>query len=108
MGQKGDKHTSESQKVSELLEEKLKAIQGITSKKMFGGHGIFHDGKMFAMINSKGQSFLKTDDAISSEFEALGGKQHGKMPYHSIPDPILSDNERLMEWVSRSIKISKL
>ena len=46
MGEKGKKLSQESVISAELLLEKLSQIGGLTSKKMFGGHGIFHEGKM--------------------------------------------------------------
>jgi len=54
MGVKGDKTSQDSVLAAELLVEKLISIGSITSKKMFGGHGIFHEGKMFAIVDSKG------------------------------------------------------
>ena len=58
MGVKGDKMKQDSVLATELLLEKLARINGISSKKMFGGHGIFHDGKMFGMVDSKGVNIL--------------------------------------------------
>lgn len=106
MGQKGDKYTGEAQLSADLLIEKLGSISGITSKKMFGGHGFFHDGKMFGIIDSKGQAFLKTNESTKVKFEASGSNSHAKMPYHSIPEGIFQ-SEELIDWVNESILISK-
>jgi len=106
MGQKGDKHTNEAQLSAELLLEKLASIEGLTSKKMFGGYGIFHEGKMFGIIDSKGQAFLRTDDKTASEFMKRGSIQHSKMPYHSISDEILKASE-LSGLAREAIEISK-
>ena len=54
MGVKGIKRTQEADLTCTLLIERLSLIPGITSKKMFGGYGIFHDSKMFGIIDSKG------------------------------------------------------
>lgn len=107
MGIKGDKHTSDSQLASDLFIEKIGSIDGVTSKKMFGGHGIFHEGKMFAIIDSNGQEFLKTDEELSIEFSQLGSNRHGKMPYHSIPIQVLDSQKLLYKYVKRSIELSK-
>lgn len=106
MGQKGDKHTNEAQLSADLLAEKLSGIGGITSKKMFGGHGIFHDGKMFGIIDSKGIAFLRTNDNTKQAYLENGGSQHSKVPYHSIPEGILNTS-KLIEWAEKSIEISK-
>ena len=80
MGQKGDKLTQESGLSAEELARHLNPIGGITSKKMFGGHGIFHEGKMFCIVDSKGNSFMKVDEVDPDKqeaffFENVGSKQ---------------------------------
>ena len=107
MGMKGDQRTNDASISSELLIEKLSPIDGITSKKMFGGYGVFHEGKMFALVNSKGEIYLKAGESIKQKFESAGCHQHGKMPYFSLPEDILVDHTELMRWAQESIKISK-
>ena len=106
MGQKGDKHTNEAQLTADFLVEKLNSIEGLTSKKMFGGHGIFHAGKMFGIVDSKGQAYLKTNEETAPKFIERGSVQHGKMPYHSIPQQFLN-SDQLVGLAEESIKISK-
>ncbi len=105
MGQKGDKHTNEAQLTADLLLEKLSSLNGITSKKMFGGHGIFHNGKMFGMVDSNGNCALKADGALEKEYQNLGGQKHGKMPYYTIPDNIFNSNE-FISLAKKSIAIA--
>jgi DNA transformation protein len=103
MGQKGDKLTKESTLSAELFVEKLSSINGISSRKMFGGHGIFHNNKMFGIVDSKGKYFLKADDSNKAMFEANNADKHSKMPYYSIPDEVMNNQEKLIEWVKKSI-----
>jgi DNA transformation protein len=105
MGEKGNKQNQESALTAELLIERLSQIGGITSKKMFGGHGIFHEGKMFAIVDPKGQSYLKTDDSNRTDFESSGSHKHSRMPYFSIPEEIFDDTETLVTWAKKSIEI---
>lgn len=107
MGRKGDKLTQDSIITAELLVEKLNDIGGISSKKMFGGHGIFHEGKMFGIVDSKGQAYFKVNDIIKTDFEENGCHRHGKMPYFSIPNVILNDDEKLMEWAIKTLETIK-
>ncbi len=107
MGIKDDKLTQDSVLSAEVLLEKLSSIEGITSKKMFGGHGIFHDGNMFGIIDSKGQGFMKADDSNRSEFENSGGSKHSKMSYYSISSEIIKDEKMLVAMAKKSIFISK-
>ncbi|RME46243.1 MAG: TfoX family protein [Chloroflexi bacterium] len=80
---------------------------GETTRRMFGGYGIFEGGKMFALVNKEGEIYLKVGDANRGRFEALDAKPHGRMPYYRIPDEILADDARLLEWVREAIAISK-
>ncbi len=107
MGIKGDKLTQDATLAAEELVEKLSAIEGITSKKMFGGHGLFHADKMFGLMNSQGEAYLKVDQSNRADFEQAGGHQHGKMPYFSIPVDVRDDQDLLIEWANKSITISK-
>ncbi len=106
MGNKGDKMKQESVLAAELLVTKLESIGGITSKKMFGGHGVFHDGKMFGIVDSAGSIFLKTDDTTKLEFEKRGSIKHGKMPYYLIPEDIINNADLLIEWSKKAITIA--
>ena len=107
MGKKGDKLTQESIKATEELVSRLNTIDGVTTKKMFGGHGVFHDSKMFGIIDSKGQAFLKADDSTLPDFQAADSSKHSRMPYYSIPEDVLEDDKSLLKWVNKSITISK-
>ncbi len=107
MGIKGDKLTKESVFSAELLTEKLASIGGITTKKMFGGHGIFHDGKMFGIIDSKGICFLRINETTQSDYEENGGVRHSRMPYFSLPEQIFNDLDKFLIWAKKSIEISK-
>lgn len=107
MGLKGDKLTGTAVEVASSLVDVLSVLGEITSKRMFGGVGVFHEGKMFAMVNSKGGILFKVDDSNKAEYEAKGETKHGKMPYYSVPVEILSDDDKLVSWASTSIGISK-
>lgn len=106
MGVKGIKRTSETDLTSELLLERLSQIPQITSKKMFGGYGIFHEVKMFALVNSSGHIFVKSHETIQARFDAANAQQHGKMPYFSLADDVFNDINKLLEWARESINIS--
>lgn len=107
MGTKGDKNTQDSNLMVNLLLAKLEPIGGITSKRMFGGHGIFHDGKMFGMVDSKGNCYLKAGDANKATFEAKDWPKHSKMPYYAIPPEVIEDASTLSNWAESSIQVTK-
>ena len=107
MGEKGDKRTGEASLAVEELLDKLGDIDGLSSKKMFGGYGIFHTSGMFGIIDSSGQAYLKVGDGNRSAYEASGSGKHGKMPYYAIPDDVLKDADTLCEWAMKSIQLNE-
>ena len=107
MGVKGSKLSSAASEQVESFVDRLLPLGDVTNKKMFGGYGIFESGKMFALVNSEGQIFLKVEDANREKFERAGSPQHGRMPYFQIPDEILEDNDRLLVWAQEAITLSK-
>ena len=107
MGIKGAKLTEEATLLAKQLVEDLSDAGDITSKKMFGGHGIFESGTMFGLVNSKAEAYFKADDSNRSRFEEVNSHQHGKMPYFNVPEHILKDKDKLLIWAKDSIELSK-
>ncbi len=106
MGQKGAKYEQNVQKAADSLLEKLSSIEGVSSKKMFGGQGIFCRGKMFGLVDSKGQIAFKVNESLEKEYLNMGSVKHGKMPYYSAPDSIFDSNS-LVVWAQKSIDLVK-
>ena len=74
---------------------------------MFGGHGIFHDGTMFGIVDSSGRTFLKSSEFLVDRFEAAGSEKHGQMPYFSVPETVMNNPSKLLEWANDAIRGSK-
>lgn len=107
MGKKGDNLMSESSMAAEDIQNRLATLGDIRVKKMFGGYGVFEEDKMFALIDSSGRVFFKVDDTNMARFEQAGSEKHARMPYFSVPEGVLSDDDLLEEWARLSIRISK-
>lgn len=104
------KGTKSSEKVGEVavdVVERLAPLGPVTWKKMFGGAGIFLDGKMFALVSHDGLAYLKVDDSNRDRYTAAGSTQHGNMPYFSIPQDVLASNGLLQEWAEASVRLVK-
>ncbi len=71
---------------------------------MFGGYGIFRDGKMFGIVDSSGAWYLKADEATSRRYESAGSEKHGRMPYWSVPEEVAADEPKLQEWARDAIQ----
>ncbi len=107
MAEEGSKLTRTSNEAAAFLLEQLESVGQVTAKRMFGANGIFHAGKMFGIIDSKGNSYLKADDTTKADFDAAGSEQHSRMPYFSIPADVLKNKKKLIVWANKSIAISK-
>ena len=103
MGEKGARLTADATARAEQLVEEWQPLGPVTSKKMFGGHGLFHDGSMFGMVDSKADVFLKARGEDSRVFEDAGSTKHGRMPYWSVPPTVADDEALLREWAQHAI-----
>lgn len=77
----------------------------VTSKPMFGGYGIFHDGDMFALISGTGL-FFKADASNLAAYQQAGSKQYKPMPYYQVPAEILADTAKLLEWAKAAAAVA--
>ncbi len=73
----------------------MSPLGDVSARPMFGGHGVFLGGRMFALI-AKDVLYLKADDANRGEFEAAGMKPYGKMPYYQAPATAMQNPEQLV------------
>jgi len=98
MGEKGAQQSVAGAEMAERLVDELAPLGDVTTKKMFGGYGVFEDGVMFALIDSTGGAFLRADETTATRFEEADSEAHGRMPYWQIPQAVLDDSALLMEW----------
>ena len=83
--------------------ELLCPLGGVTSRAMFGGYGIFHDGDMFALISGS-TLYFKVDDSNRAAYEEAGSSPFPHaMPYYEVPAEVFEDATRLHEWASTAI-----
>ncbi len=101
---------------ADYIVENLSDLDGdIYSKRMFGGFGIYHNDKMFALVFNS-ELFLKTEKSSVSKFTDLGLKpftyqRQGKevaLSYYQAPVSALDDSETLIEWAKLSIAIAEM
>ena len=97
----------------DYIMDQLKPVGEVSPKKMFGGVGIFMQGKMFGMLNSKGTFLLKVDDSNVQDYISRGmspfthdKNKTSKMPYYEVPSDVIEDPEALKIWSEKSIEIA--
>ncbi len=84
---------------------------GATHRKMFGGAGLYYQGKMFALIASE-TVYLKVDDTNRKQYTDAGSTQFKPfpdkemlMPYYEIPAAVLEDATEFCKWAIISLQI---
>ncbi|TFH16828.1 MAG: TfoX family protein [Lentisphaerales bacterium] len=95
----------------EYMLDQLSQWENVSARKMFGGAGLYRDGKMFGLV-ADDVAYLKVDDsnrqafvdAGSSPFKPYADKSTA-MSYYEIPPDILDQQEKLIEWAKRSLAI---
>ena len=105
MGTKGARTRTAGIEATAELEATLAPL-GITSHAMFGGHGLFKDEVMFAIVDSEGRLYLRADASTAAAFEEAGSTQHARMPYWEVPEPIREDADRLRQWASTAAEVA--
>ena len=75
-------------------------LGSVTTRKMFGGLGIYHEGTIFAVVMRDGRTLLKGQGDMQTRFQDMGlerwsyarpGKAPTNMPYWHLPDSALDD-----------------
>ncbi len=91
------------------LHEVFERFGRIEAKRMFGGFGIYHDGRMFALV-ADDTLYLKTDADTVAHFERLklppfSYEKAGKMTptsYLQAPPEVFEDRDEAVLWARRA------
>lgn len=87
------------------LHDLFRPLGPIRLRAMFGGHGLYHDGLMIALVIDDGL-YLKTDEQTRPRFAQAGCTPYqyvskGRtMPlsYWSVPEEAMDDAQALLPW----------
>jgi DNA transformation protein len=96
-----------------FVEEQLADPARVTTRRMFGGLGIYWEVLFFALIDDD-TLFFKVDDATRPSYEALGAKpfdpfKNGQVMrgYYEVPGEVLEDRAQLGEWRERAVGVAR-
>ncbi len=97
----------------EYVLEQVARTGRVTSRRMFGGVGLYSDGQFFGLI-ADDTLYFKVGDETRSEYEARGMKPFRpyedrpevSMSYYTVPADILDDAEELVAWARRAVAIA--
>jgi DNA transformation protein len=93
--------------------EQLAALGEVSSRRMFGGVGLYYGELFFGLIDDD-TLFLKTDASNSAEYIARNmprfmppsDRPLGPMGYHQVPADIIEDAEMLAGWARKSVGVA--
>ncbi|APW38575.1 transcriptional regulator [Rhodoferax koreense] len=91
------------------LHEVFEGMGRIQARRMFGGHGIYHEGRMFALVVRE-TLYLKADAQTAGFFDALdlpafSYERQGRitaMSYRQAPADVFEDRSEAALWGRRA------
>ncbi len=96
-----------SPEFAEYVVDQMQDAGVVSTRKMFGGLGIYVDGTFCAIVGSSDRFYLRVGPENVEDFKAAGMRQFpggkGKgMPYYEVPEDVLEDPSALAEWARKS------
>ncbi|HLD09500.1 MAG TPA: TfoX/Sxy family protein [Methylophilaceae bacterium] len=97
----------------DFLHEVFRNFGSVQARKMFSGHGLYHDGVMFGLVADE-TLYLKADETIAHYFEVKGldqfeyarGDKVVRMSYYLAPEEIFDDPDEAAKWARRSFEVA--
>lgn len=81
----------------------------VSLRRMFGGHGVFHDGRMFGLV-ARERLYLKADAQSAHYFDArqlapFEYQRQGRtarLSYYEAPPELFEDRDEAAVWARRA------
>lgn len=90
----------------------LECIGQVTARKMFGGAGLYLDGKMFALI-ANDVLYFKADHTNKDDYDNVGmgpfrpfAAKPQTMSYYEVPIDVLENREELKTWAEKAYAVA--
>jgi len=95
--------------LADSLPEVFERLGRVHPRRMFGGHGLFHEGRMIGLVVRE-TLYLKVDAESAPHFDALNApvfcyERQGKtmqMSYREAPADVFDDRELAALWGRRA------
>lgn len=93
--------------------EQLSALPEVSTRRMFGGVGLYADGFFFGLIDDD-TLFFKVDDTNRADYVERGSKAFRpykdkpvlSMNYFDVPADLLEDADELTGWARKSLSVA--
>jgi DNA transformation protein len=90
--------------------EQLSGAGGISSRRMFGGFGLYRNDVFFGIISGD-TLFFKVSDAGRADYETRGmarfrpyrDKPQSSTSYYEVPADVLEDADECVRWAMRAV-----
>jgi DNA transformation protein and related proteins len=95
----------------DYVHDQLRLLPCITSRRMFGGIGLYSGGVFFALI-AQDTLYFKVDDSNRPDYVQRGARAFKPFPdkpamgYYEVPSEVLEDVEELACWARRSVAVA--
>jgi DNA transformation protein len=92
--------------------DQLGALPALSTRRMFGGLGLYSGEWFFALIDDD-VLFFKVDDANRNDYTSRGMKAFMPFPgqpslgYFLVPEDVIEEAEELTRWARRSVEVAQ-
>jgi DNA transformation protein and related proteins len=92
--------------------DQLAAVPALSTRRMFGGVGLYSGEWFFALIDDD-VLFFKVDDANRDDYVSRGMQAFMPIPnkasmgYFQVPEDVIEEAEELTRWARRSIEAAQ-
>jgi DNA transformation protein and related proteins len=96
----------------DFILDQLAAMEDVEARRMFGGHGLYHDETFFGIIHN-GRLYFKTNETTVREYRQRKMKPFRPSPkqtlknYYQVPAEVIEDDDRLCQWAETAIECQK-
>ena len=97
----------------EYVREQLAGLGHVSTRRMFGGVGLYCDELFFGLIDDD-TLFFKTDASNAAQYQARNmprfmpptNRPMSPMGYYQVPADIIEDGELLVTWARQSVAVA--
>lgn len=95
------------------VKDQLTDLGPVTSRRMFGGAGLYCDGVMFAIV-ADDMLYFKVDDSNRADYDAeemgpfvfTSARGESAMSYWQVPIDVLENKDRCARWAGKALAVA--
>ena len=92
--------------------DRLAALGEVTSRPLFGGHGLYWRETIFGIL-FEGRLYFKVDEQSKPDFVSRGmgplrpNERQTLKSYYKVPPEVLAEPEALLSWAGEAIRAAQ-